>query len=128
MESLRSLVRTATAEEEGNAEEEAVMGLEMDGVITPEFAGRRFDGQDVEAEQTERRLVREWRQFSGTRRAQEVDWRDEFDEDRAGEENFEAPNLVGRRNRNGEQRRTTSEAEDDFGRIEFAMMARTPER
>lgn len=93
MESLRgSNVRNADQEEgdeRGNAMDRGV-DLGMDGAITPDFARWRLDGaEDVaEGEPTGRRLIREWAHFSRSRRSREVDWRDEFDEDRVGEENF----------------------------------------
>lgn len=77
------------------------LGTGMDGATNPEFArlGLRFEGPDdglagPEPEHTQQRLIREWAQFSSLRRRSRpggegrLDWRDEFDEDRVGEENF----------------------------------------
>lgn len=82
-------VSQAGGDERGNAVDGGA-DLGMDGAITPDFARWRLDGaEDVaEVEPTERRLVREWAHLSRSRRPREVDWRDEFDEDRVGEENF----------------------------------------
>ena len=113
MESLRE-------PETDDAEAETGMGVVTDGSITPGLAVRRSEGQDHDTEQREQRLVRGWAQFSRSRWPREVHWRDEFDEDRVGEENFEAPDLLERRGNAG-RRRTTSEGE------EVAVMARTPE-
>lgn len=95
MEALREAGGGRAMEpEEGDADTGTDLGTDFDfdlgGTITPEFAGQRlrFDGQDGETEQTDRRLVTEWRQFSRSRRPREVDWRSGFDEDRVGDENF----------------------------------------
>lgn len=88
MESLRGSVGRAVDEEQGDAEAGLVIGSGVDGEITPDFARRRFDVQDDEAEQTGRRLTRALAHSSRSRRLREVDWRDEFEEDRVGEENF----------------------------------------
>lgn len=135
MEALRgSAVRGSEAEgEEGEGEDAAVI---------PEFARRRlrFDGQDgngdddVEAAgQTERRLIREWARFSrmGRQREVPVDWRDEFDEHRVGEENFEAADMLEERRRrraDGRERRMGDGAEAEGPDVVgFAIVDRTPE-
>ncbi|KAF7510100.1 hypothetical protein GJ744_006999 [Endocarpon pusillum] len=143
MEAFRgSAVRGLEAEgEEGEGEDAAVIvGLEMDGAITPEFAARRlrFDGQDgnddanVEADgQTERRLGREWARFSRMGRQREVtlNWRDEFDEHRVGEENFETADMLEeRRRRDGRERRMGDGAEGEGPNVVgFAVVETTPE-
>lgn len=128
MGSLRGSVARGIDDED--AEGDAAVDLDMDGAITPEFTGRRlrFDGEDAEAERTERRLIREWAQFSRSRRQRDVDWRDEFDEHRVGEENFGTMDLVERRRDGGRRTRTISEEEEEEpGIVEFAVMRTTPE-
>ncbi|ERF71749.1 hypothetical protein EPUS_01664 [Endocarpon pusillum Z07020] len=144
MEAFRgSAVRGLEGErEEGEGGDAAVtVGLEMDGTITPEFAARRlrFDRQDgngddaVEADgQTERRLIREWARFSrmGRQREVTVDWRDEFDEHRVGEENFETADMLDerRRRRDGREGRMGDGAEGEGPNVVgFAVVETTPE-
>ena len=126
MESLRRSTGRGIDGEEGGAgvEAEAGIGFGTDGTITPQFAGRRFDGHDEVAEQAERRLIREWAQFARSRRPMEAGWRNEFDEDRVGEENFEAMPVFERRRR---RRTATDDGEHDPRRVGFAVMATTPE-
>jgi hypothetical protein len=53
-----------------------------------------------------------------------VDWRDEFDEDRVGAENFEALNMDQQGNlRSGTRRNATVVGEEEPGFVEFAVWA-----
>lgn len=126
MESLRGSTGREVGEEEDGAgvEAEADVDLGVDGTLTPQFAGRRFDGEDETAERAERRLIREWAQFTTSGRPLEADWRNEFDEDRVGEENFDAMAVSERRGR----RTTATDGGDGDGRhVGFGVMATTPE-
>jgi hypothetical protein len=123
MESLHGSRATDIDEDEVNGDTELNLRMPADGTTTPEFTRRRFRDQDVEPEQTERRLIREWAQFSRATRPQSINWRDEFDEDRVGAENFEALNLDQRR---AGTRRTAVDAEqEELGFVEFAAVGET---
>jgi hypothetical protein len=107
------------------------MDIGMDRAITPAFARNRFGDMAEGEEQAERRMIRDWAQVSRSRMAREVDWRDEFNEDRVGSENFEGLEVGGRRTervggRRGVRRATTDEEADD-GVVGFTVLARTPE-
>ena len=139
MEALREQAVTAQAtgedvEEEGDDGLGVDQGTGMDRATTPVFARNRFNDMVEGEERAERRLIREWAQVSRSRLAREVDWRDEFDEDRVGSENFEGLELGERMTeRNGGRRRirrATTDGDDeegDNGGFGFAVLVRTPE-
>lgn len=120
---------------ENEDENEGIEGVEvgarlgMDGSITPELARGRFNGMGRESEEEERRLVRAWVRFSRERRVREMDWRDEFDEDRVGEENFDGMDLVERteRGRGTGRGRIMDGGEEEHRVVGFGLLARTPE-
>lgn len=140
MEALRGQAATVQAVGDDSEEErDAGLGVDEDigvdtGAVTPTFARNRLDDMAEGEEAAERRLIREWAQISRSRMAREVDWRDEFDEDRVGSENFEGLDLEDRRGGRvvGGRRRirrdpTDEEDEEVDGVIGLAVMARTPE-
>jgi hypothetical protein len=115
MESLRSEGGRRRGNDD-DAGEDAALDLDVDGgAMTPELDARRLgmwdDGdEEAEAEQTERGSPREWVQLERSRRQwHAVDWRDEFDEHRVGEENFGLMDLGGARRRTRTTNTTTSD-------------------
>jgi hypothetical protein len=131
METLRNSAVERRRDVPDDEEEVDIMrGMGTGGAITPEFARQRFDGMEEGEERAERRLVHDWAQFSHERRIREVDWRDEFDEDRVGEENFGDGDLDLAGGRRRIRERITSaemEGEGEGGRWDGAVMERTPE-
>jgi hypothetical protein len=128
-------LRVRSVENEDEDENEGIGGVEvgtrlgMDGSITPEPARGRFNGMGRENEEEERRLVRAWVRFSRERRVREMDWRDEFDEDRVGEENFDGMDLTERteRGRGTGRGRIMDEGHEEHRVVRFGLLARTPE-
>jgi hypothetical protein len=115
MESLRS-EGGRRRDNDDDAREDAALDLDVDGgAMTSELDARRLgmwdDGdEEAEAEQTERGSPREWVQLERSRRQwHAVDWRDEFDEHRVGEENFGLMDLGGARRRTRTTNTTTSD-------------------
>jgi hypothetical protein len=86
-------------------------GEAMTPELTAQRLGRWDDRQEeAETERAERGLPGEWAQLESSRRQRHaVDWRDEFDEHRVGEENFGLTDLGGVRRRTRTTNTTTGD-------------------
>ena len=119
MESLRSEGGRGRDNEDDDDDDTGVdAGLDEDtdgGAMTAELDAQRLVTWDnrhgeAEAERAERGLPGEWAQLESSRRQRHaVDWRDEFDEHRVGEENFGLMDLGGVRRRTRTTNTTTSD-------------------
>lgn len=110
MESLRSEGGRGRDHDDDDTGEDAALHLDVDGgAMTPELDARRLGMWDDGDEEAQAEQV-EWVQPERSRRQRHaVDWRDEFDEHRVGEENFGLMDLGGARRRTRTTNTTTSD-------------------